>query len=67
MKLIRRYALSTIVTFLTGFAIVIVGEIDSLTIDAFKDGTLVGLLFAAVRAGLKAAIEMFLAYQTAQR
>ena len=62
--LTRRYFVSTFVTFLTGFGIVIVADIDSLTLQSFQDGTFIGVLFAAVRAGFKAVIEAFLATRT---
>ena len=58
----KRYILSTLITFAAGFALVVVPEIDSLTIEALSDGGLVGLLFAGVRAGIKALLEWFLAW-----
>jgi len=63
---IRRYGFSTFVTFLTGFCIVLVAQIDSLTLESFRDGTIIGVVFAAVRAGVKAVIEGFLAYQASR-
>jgi len=59
----KRWALSTLVTFLTGFCMVLVAQIDQITLASFADGTLVGVVFAAVRAGVKAVMEGFLAYR----
>lgn len=53
--------MSSLVTFLTGFGIVFVSQIDTLSLNSFRDGTLIALLFVAVRAGVKAIIEFFLA------
>lgn len=55
----KRYTLSTVVTFLTGFSMVLVQEIDNLTIEALRTGGLLGLLFAGFRAGIKAVAEVF--------
>jgi hypothetical protein len=57
----KRWALSTIVTFLTGFCMVLVAQIDQITPASFADGTVVGIVFAAARAGVKAVIEWYLA------
>jgi len=60
METFKRYALSTIVTFLTGFCMVLVLEIDNITLEAFGNGAIVGIVFAAARAGIKGVIEAFL-------
>lgn len=66
MKILKdnwmRYAQSTLVTFLAGFALFVVPELDSLTMADFTTGSYVGLLFAGVRAGVKLVIESFLAW-----
>ena len=62
-KNIKRWIISSSLSFLTGFAIVFVNQIDSLTLDSFKDGTLIGLLFLSVRAGLKGILELYLINQ----
>lgn len=49
------------ITFLVGFVLVIYEQIDSFTVEAFKSGAYVGLVFGAIRAGFKAVIELFLA------
>ncbi len=60
-KTTKRYIISAIITFLGGFLSVIVLKIDDLTLNSFKDGTLLGLIFVAVRTGIKAIAEWFLA------
>jgi hypothetical protein len=57
-KLVVRYIFSSLVTFLAGFAIVLYDGIDNVTMESFKDGSVVGLLFVAVRAGFKAVLEL---------
>ena len=53
---------SFIITFIVGFVMVIYAQFDTLTLDSLKDGSYVGVLFAAVRAGIKGVIELFLAW-----
>jgi hypothetical protein len=60
-KTIKRYIISSLITFLAGFCSIILVNIDNITLDSFKDGTLVGVIFLAVRAGVKGLIEWFLA------
>jgi hypothetical protein len=60
----KRWALSTLVTFLTGFCVVLVAQIDQITPASFADGTFVGVFFAAARAGVKAVVEWYLASRT---
>lgn len=59
----KRWALSTLVTFLTGFCMVFIAQIDDLSMNSFTDGTFVGVVFVAARSGIKAVIEAFLAYR----
>lgn len=59
----QKYLVSSLITFVTGFALVFVGNIDSLTLESFKNGAYVGIIFTAVRAGIKALVEWFLATQ----
>lgn len=53
----KRYAISSAVTFLTAVAIVILTNIDHITSQSFTDGTVMGILFVAVRAGVKGVLE----------
>ncbi len=52
---------SALITFFVSFAIVLVAQIDTFTPESFIDGTVVGVIFVAVRAGVKALLELFLA------
>lgn len=61
MKNWQRYIVSSIVTFLGAFCVVLVSDIDSITIASFKDGAVLGLIFVAVRAGIKAVLEWVIA------
>lgn len=56
----KRYAISSAITFLTTFGIVMLADIDSITLESIKTGTVVGLVFIAIRAGLKAVLESLL-------
>ena len=57
----KRWLISSGVTFLTGFLIALVPQLDSITLETIKTGAYVGILFAALRAGVKAVAEWFLA------
>ena len=63
MSTTKRWILSSLVSFATGFAIVFLGEIDNITFESFKDGSIVGFLFLAARAGVKAVLEAYLAWR----
>lgn len=56
-KTVKKYLISSLITFITAFAIAILPHIDGLTLDTITNGSLVGLLFAGVRAGIKAILE----------
>ena len=55
---LKRYLISSTVTFSTGFCMIMVSEIDNITLESFKDGTVVGVLFTAVRFGIKGLLEL---------
>lgn len=57
MPIIKRYAISSFITFFTGFVLAIAAQIDTLTIQSFESGAAVGLLITALRAGFKLLIE----------
>lgn len=59
-----RHGISAVLTFLTGFAIALLPELEELTVESLQAGAWVGALFAAVRAGVKAVVEMFIAWRT---
>lgn len=62
MSSFKDYLVSAVVTFAAGVAIVLVPNLDSLTLDSFKDGTVVGLVFSGVRTGVKLVLELFLTW-----
>lgn len=57
----KKWLVSSLITFVTGFGMVLLSEIDNLTMASFSDGTYVGVLFLAVRTGVKAVLEYLLA------
>ncbi len=61
---LKEILISSALTFLSGFAIVIVAQIDTLSYASVHDGTILGLVFAAVRAGIKATLQAYLAYRS---
>lgn len=62
----KRYIVSSVVTFLTGFAYAFLLDIDSITIESFRDGTASGIILVAIRSGFKALLEWFLASTVAK-
>lgn len=56
----KRYLISSILTFLAGFLAVILSSLDNLTLESLSNGSLAGVVFVAVRAGLKVALEYVL-------
>lgn len=57
----REHLKSFLITFFVGFAMVFVADLDKLSLDTLGDGALLGLLFGAIRAGVKSALELFIA------
>ena len=66
-ELLKRYAISTLLTFFAGFAFVIVAGVDNFSVEGAKSGALIGLLLAATRAGLKVALESYLAFYASRK
>lgn len=60
-KNLKHYLISSGITFLTGFVMVLLPQIDQIKLESLTDGALVGILFACVRAGVKALCEWFIA------
>jgi len=56
----KRYIISSLVTFLSAFALYFVTVIDTVTLEGLTDGALVSLVFVGVRAGIKAVLEVFI-------
>lgn len=57
---IKKYLVSSLLSFLAGFCATILIDINNITPDSFRDGTIWGILFLAVRTGIKGLIEWFL-------
>ena len=53
----KKYVVSSLVTFIAAFAIAIYPMLNNLTLDNMTDGVIVAVIFAGVRAGIKALIE----------
>lgn len=51
---------SFLITFVVSVAMVLVSQIDHISLDTFKDGTVFGILFGALRAGVKAVLELLI-------
>lgn len=57
----KRYIISSLVTFFSAFIVVLLAEIDTISLESLKDGAVIGLFFSAARAGIKALLEWTLA------
>ena len=53
----KRYGWSSLITFITAFIIVVLPELDNISLSNLTDGTLIALGFLAIRAGVKAVFE----------
>lgn len=60
----KRYLISSLVTFFAAFAMYFVTVIDDVTIESFTNGALMGLFFVGMRAGVKAVLEASVALLT---
>lgn len=60
-KTLKKYLVSTAITFLSGFGLVILASIDNLSIESFENGAIIAIVFSASRAGVKASLEFLLA------
>lgn len=56
----KRYIISTGITFITGFVIMVTPYLTNLTVEDVINGAAIGILFAGVRAGIKAVAEKFI-------
>lgn len=57
-KTFKRYAVSSLITFASAFAVVVLASIDSFTLESLKTGAVASLLFTGLRAGIKAVLEL---------
>lgn len=63
-KVLKDYAISSMITFFTGFLAVVLMQIDSFSLDTLTSGALLGLIASACRAGVKALIEHIIAHSS---
>lgn len=63
----KEHLKSFFITFFVGFAMVFVADIDKLSLETLGDGALVGLVFGACRAGVKAVLELFIALYSSRK
>ena len=54
----KRYLMSSLVTFVGAFSATLLLSIDSIQLSSFTDGAIVGVIFTAIRAGVKALLEL---------
>ncbi len=59
-KTLVRWAISTALTFLGGFSMILLANIGDITLSSLKDGTFLGICFIATRQGIKLLLETFL-------
>jgi hypothetical protein len=54
---VKRYVVSSIISFLTGFLTVLSIQITDLSVDTLTSGVILGIMFASLRGGIKALSE----------
>jgi dolichyl-phosphate-mannose--protein O-mannosyl transferase len=54
---IKRWLVSSLLTFLAAFAATFATELKSISLDGLETSVIVGVVFTAVRAGFKALVE----------
>lgn len=55
---VKEYIVSTALTFLTAFLMILSTKIDTLSFESLKDGTIIGILASSLRLGLKMFVQM---------
>ncbi len=58
---------SAVITFLSGFILVLALEIDSLDLQSLEVSTIIGLVMAGVRGGVKALIQAFTVWYASKK
>jgi hypothetical protein len=56
----KRYLISSLVSFISGFGLVLLNNIDNISLETLTSGAIIGILFLCVRAGVKAVLELYL-------
>jgi hypothetical protein len=59
---IKRHIISAGLSFLVGFALVVIPMLQDLTLQTLEGGALLGIIFAGARGGLKVVLEAFVAW-----
>lgn len=67
MPVIKHYALSSLITFLTGFSLTVAAQINTLNLESLENGAAVALIITALRAGLKMLIETAVSWLAAKK
>ncbi len=62
-KKTKEYLRSSLITFLTGFAIAILPVLETIDLQNLEAGALAGILLTATRMGIKAVIEYFISIE----
>jgi len=57
---LKHYAVSSLITFMTGFLTMLIPSIDKISLQSFEVSALIGLFLVAMRAGVKALLEKYL-------
>lgn len=58
---LKEHIKSFVITFVVGFAITLVANINDITLATISSGAIFGILFGAIRAGVKGVLELVIA------
>lgn len=58
----RRYAVSSLVSFLAGFAMAVVPTLNALNLESLTTSAIWGIVFVGLRGGVKVLMEAFLSW-----
>lgn len=59
---IKRYLISSGITFIAVFLLTILPDLSEVTLESLKTGAFLSLIISAVRAGVKASVEVLIPY-----
>lgn len=54
---LKEYLISVAISFIAAFSVAVLPFIDGLSLEAVKEGALIGVIFAGARSGVKAVLE----------
>jgi len=63
----KTYAISIVTSFLAGFAVEMVADLDQITLETVLNGSYAGFVFAWIRTGVKVVAQSFLAWKLDQK